>query len=66
MKLNILFHAIYNYRLAYRLDWGSTHKRGNNRNFSPCCHIQTSSVAHPPSCLMGTGGPYPRGKVASA
>jgi hypothetical protein len=28
---------------------------------SPC--IQTSSGAHPASCTMGTGGPFPGGKA---
>jgi hypothetical protein len=31
---------------------------------SPLC-VQTGSGAHPASCAMGTGGPFPGGKSAA-
>jgi hypothetical protein len=32
-------------------------------DFSSSLCVQTGSGAHPASCTMGTGGPFPRGKV---
>jgi hypothetical protein len=32
-------------------------------NFSSSLCVQTGSGAHPASCLMGTGGPFPGGKA---
>jgi hypothetical protein len=32
-------------------------------DFSSSLCVQTSSGAHPDSCTMGTGGPFPRGKA---
>jgi hypothetical protein len=34
-------------------------------DFSSSLCIQTGSGAHPASCKMGTGGPFPRGKARS-
>jgi hypothetical protein len=34
-------------------------------DFSSSLCVQTSSGAHPASCPMGTGGPFPGGKVQS-
>jgi hypothetical protein len=34
---------------------------GRGRGFCPCVH--TGSEAHPASCPMGTGGPFPGGKA---
>jgi hypothetical protein len=42
-------------------DWGSIPDRG--RGFSSSLCVQTGSGAHSASCLMGTGGPFPRGKA---
>jgi hypothetical protein len=33
--------------------------------FSSSLCVQTSSEAHPASCTMGTGGPFPGGKSAA-
>jgi hypothetical protein len=36
---------------------------GQSQNFSTNLCVQTSSEAHPASCTMGTGGPFPGGKA---
>jgi hypothetical protein len=33
------------------------------KNFSSSLFVQTSSGAHPASCTMGTGGPFPGAKA---
>jgi hypothetical protein len=33
------------------------------KDFSSSLCVQTGSEAHPASCTMGTGGPFPGGKV---
>jgi hypothetical protein len=33
------------------------------KNFSSSLCVQTGSGAHPASCTMGTGGPFPGGKT---
>jgi hypothetical protein len=33
------------------------------KDFSSSLCVQTGSRAHPASCTMGTGGPFPRGKA---
>jgi hypothetical protein len=33
------------------------------KDFSSNLCVQTGSGAHPPSCAMGTGGPFPRAKA---
>jgi hypothetical protein len=33
------------------------------KDFSPSLCVQTGSEAHPASCTMGTGGPFPGGKA---
>jgi hypothetical protein len=33
------------------------------RDFSSSLCVQTGSEAHPSSCTMGTGGPFPGGKA---
>jgi hypothetical protein len=33
------------------------------KDFSSILCVQTGSGAHPASCPMGTGGPFPRGKA---
>jgi hypothetical protein len=33
------------------------------RDFSSSLCVQTGSDAHPASCTMGTGGPFPGGKA---
>jgi len=35
------------------------------KDFSSSLCIQTGSGAHPASCTMGTGGPFPGGKARS-
>jgi hypothetical protein len=35
------------------------------KDFSSSLCVQTGSGAHPASCTMGTGGPFPRGKSAA-
>jgi hypothetical protein len=35
------------------------------KDFSSSLCIQTGSEAHPASCTMGTGGPFPGGKARS-
>jgi hypothetical protein len=35
------------------------------KDFSSSLCVQTSSEAHPASCTMGTGGPFPWGKSAA-
>jgi hypothetical protein len=32
-------------------------------DFSSSLYVQTGSEAHPASCKMGTGGPFPGGKA---
>jgi hypothetical protein len=36
---------------------------GRGKGFSPILCVQTGSGAHPASCTMGTGGPFPGGKA---
>jgi hypothetical protein len=33
------------------------------KDFSSSLYVQTGSGAHPSSCTMGTGGPFPGGKA---
>jgi hypothetical protein len=33
------------------------------KDFSSILYVQTGSGAHPASCSVGTGGPFPEGKV---
>jgi hypothetical protein len=33
------------------------------KDFSSILCVQTGSEAHPASCTMGTGGPFPEGKA---
>jgi hypothetical protein len=35
------------------------------KDFSSSLCVQTGSGAHPASCTMGTGGPFPWGKSAA-
>jgi hypothetical protein len=35
------------------------------KDFSSSLCVQTGSEAHPASCTMGTGGPFPGGKIAA-
>jgi hypothetical protein len=35
------------------------------KDFSPSLCVQTYSEAHPASCTVGTGGPFPGGKRAA-
>jgi hypothetical protein len=35
------------------------------KDFSSSLFVQTCSGAHPASCTMGTGGPFPGGKSAA-
>jgi hypothetical protein len=35
------------------------------KDFSSNLCVQTGSGAHPASCTMGTGGPFPGGKIAA-
>jgi hypothetical protein len=49
---------VSNYRLD---DRGSI--PGRAKDFSSSICVQTSSEAHPASCTMGTGGPFPGGKA---
>jgi hypothetical protein len=37
--------------------------RQRQKNFSSILYVQTGSGAHPTSCTMGTGGPFPGGKA---
>jgi hypothetical protein len=37
--------------------------RQRQKDFSSILCVQTSSGAHPASCTMGTGGPFPGGKA---
>jgi hypothetical protein len=34
-----------------------------SKDFSSSLCVQTGSEAHPASCTMGTGGPFPEGKA---
>jgi hypothetical protein len=45
-------------------DYGVRSPAGT-KYFSFILWVQTSSGAHPTSCLMGTGGPFPGGKARS-
>jgi hypothetical protein len=48
----------------YRLDDRAIGVRSpaGARDFSSILCVQTGSEAHPASCTMGTGGPFPGGK----
>jgi hypothetical protein len=35
------------------------------KGFSSILYVQTGSGAHPASCTVGTGGPFPGGKSAA-
>jgi hypothetical protein len=50
---------------GYRLDNGAIQVRSpaEAENFSSNFCVQTGSGAHPASCRMGTGGPFPGGKL---
>jgi hypothetical protein len=37
--------------------------RAGAKNFSSSLRVQTGSGAHPASCTMGIGGPFPGGKA---
>jgi len=56
--------------VSYKHRWENNIKMyleyvGRNLNdFSSIC-VQTGSGAHPASCTMGTGGPFPGGKSAA-
>jgi hypothetical protein len=39
--------------------------RQRQEDFSSSLYVQTGSGAHPASCTMGTGGPFPGGKAQS-
>jgi hypothetical protein len=49
---------------GYRLDDRAIEVRSpaEARDFSSNLCVQTGSGAHPNSCIMGTGGPFPGGK----
>jgi hypothetical protein len=49
----------------YRLDDRAIGVRSpaGTKDFSTILCVQTGSGAHPASCTMGTGGPFPGGKV---
>jgi hypothetical protein len=49
---------VYDYRMY---DRGSIPGRGEG--FFPVASVQTSSEAHPASCLMSTRSPFPGGKA---
>jgi hypothetical protein len=51
----------------YRLDERAIGVRSpaGAKDFSSSLCVQTGSEAHPASCTMGTGGPFPRGKARS-
>jgi hypothetical protein len=50
---------------GYRLDDRAILVRSpaGAEDFSSNLCVQTGSRAHPASCTMGTGGPFPEGKV---
>jgi hypothetical protein len=52
---------------GYGLDDGATEVRSpaEAKDFSSNLCVQTGSGAHPASCTMGTGDPFPRGKARS-
>jgi hypothetical protein len=49
----------------YRLDDRAIGVRSpaGAEDFASSLCVQTGSGAHPASCTMGTGGPFPRGKA---
>jgi len=51
----------------YRLDDRAIEVRSlaGTKDFSSVLCVQTGSGAHPASCTMGTGGPFPGGKRAA-
>jgi hypothetical protein len=45
-------------------DWTSgVRSPAGAKDFSSILCVQTGSEAHPASCTMGTGGPFPGGKA---
>jgi hypothetical protein len=51
--------------MIYGLDYRANGVRSpaGAKDFSSILYIQTGSGAHPASCPMGTGGPFPGGKA---
>jgi hypothetical protein len=47
----------------YGLDDRAIEVRSPTEDFSSSLCVQTGSGAHPASCTMGTGGPFPGGKA---
>jgi hypothetical protein len=71
---NILYKNIYTYRSrgssvsivsGYGLDDRAIGVRSpaGAKDFSCSLCVKAGSGAHPASCTMGTGGPFPRGKA---
>jgi hypothetical protein len=57
IRVNILIIEEYlSYSIGVRSPAGA-------KDFSSNLCVQTGSGAHPASCTMGTGGPFPGGKV---
>jgi hypothetical protein len=44
-------------------DYGLDDRAIEAKDFSSSLFVQTGSGAHPASCTMGTGGPFPGGKA---
>jgi hypothetical protein len=72
----VLFYDWYLYKLEIRVaqsvwclatGWTTGRSRFNPKqrrnDFSSSLCVQTGSGAHPASCTVGTGGPFPRAKV---
>jgi hypothetical protein len=47
----------------YELDDFEVRSPAEAKDFSSILCVQTGSEAHPASCTMGTGGPFPGGKA---
>jgi hypothetical protein len=54
---------VSDYGLDYRAIGVRSPAEANYFSSSLC--VQTGSGAHPPSCAVGTGGPFPEGKSAA-
>jgi hypothetical protein len=65
IELNYIYLELCVYKFIYGLDDRAIGVRSpaGAKDFSSTLCIQTGSGAHPASCPVGTGGPFPGGKA---
>jgi hypothetical protein len=57
--------AVYSVYTGWTTGWSGFDPRRGQKDFSYSLSVQTGSGAHPASCTMGTGGPFPGSKSAA-